>query len=426
MRRVGLPVAVCSILLLTLCTTAIIFSCNKKDAVKLQSSTVFNGEYAKDWYYSTFKKSAEWANSPQKGKKLPDWNKFSTGKLGNLDAIEFPLDEAIKEIPVIAAASYNEADKKRIAEASLSRILFIKEKNGHISVKEITYIPDLDFLRQNQADISHCSVLDPENKFTGMLEIKKWDGKGLKHGIFENGKLQRVGKPVTAAAQRTSETVCQTVQLCVWQQDCTITIVGDQIVDDVCGAWYNTGDCWDEEFCIEVDPCVVFGCDQGGGDAPDECGETDNQLEEFANSGNPTSENISIATLSSDMQSRTKEYHWKFFGVYAPIYANWEFFSNETGVQSYPNLTLSGWKFTSLTHNDIQISGQSLNWTVVCTRMNGTPTLFTTSLPGSPLVVSFAKMKLQYDMEYATDCGLIKLYKRRVNFNSEKVWNADE
>ncbi|MBA3674704.1 MAG: hypothetical protein H0W75_07065, partial [Chitinophagaceae bacterium] len=119
----------------------------------------FNTAAAKEWYYGTFKKSAEWASyysiksgttanngaiaSTEKAAKpnelkLPDWKHGVYRKVGNMEVMEFPLHKAHRSIS-IPNKSLTEGEKKKIAAASLTRIVFIK-RGENIYVREIDYI----------------------------------------------------------------------------------------------------------------------------------------------------------------------------------------------------------------------------------------------------------------------------------------------
>lgn len=414
-------------LTLTMLTTAVIvsvISCQKETSKPAENN--FDASFVKEWYYGTFKKSPEWASSNLKGKKLPDWKHPIVGKLGGYDVVEFPLVKPAKTFSIKADNSLSDADKKRTAEASLSRILFIK-KGNEILVREIDYIPDWNYLKSNAYDISKVSVVNSVNNFTGKVKTSKWDGTLLSLGMFEAGKFIKKGKMVNRPGNRTEQEECQYIEYCVWQMDCELIISGDVIVGEVCGPWYNTGECWMEEYCYETDPCVLYGygCDDDGGDPGEECADEEASLNEFADSGTPISESVSITPVSSNTTTRTKKYTWKFYGVYAAIYANYEFTSNELGVHQYPYGTPSGWKFTSLTHSDIQVSGQSLNWEVQCTRLVPSPSLYTTPVYGTGFVISWGKMKLSYDMKFTTNCGLFIINKIRKDLTSEIYWDVD-
>lgn len=415
-------------------------SCQKE--VSKQTDHTFNSSFVKEWYYGTFKKSPEWVSSPEKGKKLPVWEKGIYSKIGNLEILEYPLVKAKSRFRFLNAPNINQADLSRIAEASLNRLLFIKT-GKKIIVREINYMPDIDYLIMNNFDISHNRIDKIDNNFSGMIVTKNWMGTEIKRSVIKSGKITASIKiPLNSIAgmgNRIQSCQAGQTQVTEYARDCELHIYGDGMVTYECGPWYPTGNIWcigDEEVnqtpgCSDPSSpdcfCELIGiCEDpnGGGDIPVNCSGIEDDLENFANAGNTLSEEISTTTISSSPNTRTVNYKWRFYGVYAPIYANYEFTSQETGIHSYPNLTPSGWKFTSLTHNDINVSGQSLNWDVECQNLSSTPLLFEVPVPGAPLSYSFAKMTLDYSMKFSVNCGVITLYKSRQHV-SFKIWNVD-
>ena len=110
----------------------ILASCKKeKDSSDTSDNTKllekFDASFVKEWYYSVFKKSNEWKGSG--GKQLPYWPKGIYKKVGNLEIVEFPLMKKSKDIS-IPADGLEDYNKIRIAEASLQRIAFIRDKRG--------------------------------------------------------------------------------------------------------------------------------------------------------------------------------------------------------------------------------------------------------------------------------------------------------
>jgi len=113
----------------------------------------FNPAAVKEWWYGTFVKSAEWTSyySGQKNNKLvnskvrdksPDWNHGTYRKVGNMEIVEFPLIKGVASLLLPLNSKLTASNRKRIAEASLTRIAFIKKGDGNIIVREIDYIPD--------------------------------------------------------------------------------------------------------------------------------------------------------------------------------------------------------------------------------------------------------------------------------------------
>ena len=123
-------------LLFLIVSTLIVVSCRKTESNNEDQKEAFSEiQKAKEWYYGNFKKSAEWASSPQHGKKLPEWKMGQAGKIGNLEIIEFPLRQSKTSIPIPGINALTPADAKRIASASLTRAIIVKRKMDFISVK---------------------------------------------------------------------------------------------------------------------------------------------------------------------------------------------------------------------------------------------------------------------------------------------------
>lgn len=257
----------------------LLFSCQKEVSTSKESS-VFNAAAAKEWYYAEFKKSAEWQGSALKGKKLPEWKSGYIGKIGNSQAVEFPLVTKTKSFPINPVSenrNLSQADIMRINNASISRIVFAKSSTGKIEVREVDYIPDWNYLVKYGFDISKISLLGPNFDFSGRVLIKKWDGSIVSSLIYKDGKIIKTGKRVNGIQPIVESQTCTFMYLCIWQQDCVLTIYGDGMIANECGPWYNTGECWFEEVCNgEIDPCEEFNlvCNPGGNNENPECSMT--------------------------------------------------------------------------------------------------------------------------------------------------------
>lgn len=284
----------------------------------------FNTAAAKEWYYGTFKKSAEWASyysiksgttanngaiaSTEKAAKpnelkLPDWKHGVYRKVGNMEVMEFPLHKAHRSIS-IPNKSLTEGEKKKIAAASLTRIVFIK-RGENIYVREIDYIPEWQYLQKKKFDISDVMFGKPGNDFTGRLFIKKWGGSVLSLNLLENGKIikkGRINKSSRNSASFSTTQICEEIETCIWRQDCVNYYVADVLNETVCGDEYNTGECTTEEFCEEVEDdggcppgvsdeeclCLLYGiCDDPCGTCPpppddnNQCKMTDSEAQQL-------------------------------------------------------------------------------------------------------------------------------------------------
>lgn len=203
--------------------------------------------------------------SKSPGNKLPNWKHGIYRKVGNMEIIEFPLIKEIKSISITSVLTTEET--KRVAEASLIRIAFIKRGNK-IDVREIDYIPEWQYLQRKKFDISDVMYGKPGNDFTGRMIIKKWNETILSKRDVENGVLIKLGaKKINVRSGSVSSVPAEGEcgYDCVYQQDCTDYYYPDGMyINSNCGPWYNTGECTPRD------------CPDGGGDpcsgmTPEEC-----------------------------------------------------------------------------------------------------------------------------------------------------------
>ena len=261
----------------------VLFSCRREIAAEQENrQTDFTSAAAKEWYYATFKKSAEWQESSQKGKKLPEWNHPNVSKLGSTEFVEYPLKKAHSAYPITATdfsgKSLNVQETVRTAEASTSKIVFFKQPSGKIIVREFDYIPDWNYLNAKKFDIGNTSILGQQADFTGRVIVKNWKGDIINMAYYENGIAKMRGRKAGKSANLNPGTPidnenCHEAEFCIWQQDCDLSIYGDGMVTYECTNWYNTGECWMEYWCDEGgDPCEVagIGCHDEGRDSGDE------------------------------------------------------------------------------------------------------------------------------------------------------------
>ena len=216
----------------------------------------FNAASAKLWYYKEFVNSAEYASSKTKeqGKQIPIWKNGYYHTYSDLEIIEFPIIKEKKKFPIPNNANMTLNDRKRLANASLSRILFIKDKTGKISVREADYIPSWDYAVKKNYDISSVAYGKQGDDFTGMLIIKKYNGDYLSIRGLSNGTIDKsINLENKNEISNTSNLDgCETTTVCLFIRECIVH--GDGYEE--CTEWANT------EICMTFDDC-------GGGD---DCG----------------------------------------------------------------------------------------------------------------------------------------------------------
>jgi hypothetical protein len=238
----------------------------------------FNPAFVKEWYYGKFKKSAEWLSSNEHGKKLPDWNTGNYRKVGNIEIVDFRLGQEKRRVPITSDTSISVADKKRIAESSFTRILFIKT-GDKIEVRELQFVPEIAYLKQKNYDLSEVRLGDGKNDFTGRIITRKWNGEILSTRGLVNGKIKTVIKPIEKKNEnkKNSETLrtiqfCDEKTTCIWVITCTKT---KTISEDFCywggGGTSNTV-CLEAEVtedCTSTQECTLIEVDDDPNDPND-------------------------------------------------------------------------------------------------------------------------------------------------------------
>jgi hypothetical protein len=348
----------------------------------------FNAAVVKEWYYGTFKKMPEWAgyNSVANKMKLPDWKKGIYIKMGDKEIVEFPFVKEKSVVPITYKSNLSESEKRQIANAAISRVLFIKQKSGNIIVREMQYIPDMDYLEKHNFDISQNMIGKTDNDFSGTIVVKKWNGQETSKNILENGKIigrikiQR-NNGRSSQMNRTQACPVGSTQVDEYARDCESHLYGDGMATYDCGEWYPTGNQWcidDEDIDNNPGGCsdpssqecfceLIGGCYEdpnGGGGEEINCANVQGSLE-----GTSVSEIESSTTENETPTTRDRKYNWVIFKQ------NWNLFkfvSHEKGVHIKVN---NVWKWESLTHNTITRTGGIIGGSVACSLIDATPTL---------------------------------------------------
>jgi hypothetical protein len=409
--------------LMAMALAVVIVACQKTadDSLKVNKQSAFTAAYVKEWYYGTFKKSAEWSSSNEKGKKLPDWNHPTYGKIGGLEAIEYPLIKEKSAFAIAGSSTASPHNMRKIANASLSKIVFIKTGDNQVQVREIDYIPDWEYLQKKGFDISDVSMVKDKNDFSGRLSIKKWDGSAMPSIELSGGKITKKGtiNDNTAIASGSYSEICTTLQTCTWSQTCYYSISGDYIAELGCSEWEFAGDCTTEKFCYidnaGDDPCALYGlnCGTGGGNEDEDCSVTAQAaLTAMVNNAVVSNQTLEITTLSESAETRTKKYNWVILkGI------GWYLFSFEKGVHvktDNPNPNLR-WIWQSLDHQNIALVGIVFGGDLDYSLISATPTLGLYN----------AIQDLDFKVKYSLVCKGSP-FAREAVYNSTKPFNVND
>ena len=349
-----------------LLVTTIIFAACRKNASS--DNTSFDQMAAKEWYYGVFKKSSEWLgyNRQKNGIKLPDWRNGKYFKVGNSEFVEFPLIKAKTKMGITSKANLSAGDALKIANSSLSRIVFAKT-GGKITVREIDYVPDWDYLSSAKFDISDNYFAKMNKNFTGKLIFKTWGGVELSQNLLNNGKIVgKIDKRNIASNLRVQ--ACEDFLIIIYERNCYTVTNGDVLTTE-CTDWVET-DRWIEPVC-DTDPecegltpiecaCMLFGCNDP--DNPNGVDEAcNNSLNEFVQNNNvvESAETDNITISSSGPIERVKKYSWIFAKGTFNTGLKWK--SWETGVHKKIN---NEWRWESLTHDFTTQDGTTFGGTL--------------------------------------------------------------
>jgi hypothetical protein len=376
--------------------TFVIIACQKEAS---SPKNIFDQKAAKEWYYGTFKKTTAWAaySSVTNGKKLPDWKNGQYSKSDGMEIVEFPLIKEKKSVTITFRGQLAEADRKKIADATLSRIVFIRNAAGKIIVREVQYVPDMNYLSAHKFDISNNRIGSFDEDFSGTIVTRKWSGEEMARSILNNGKITaRFKSKLNSDSHRTESCPAGSTEVIEWARDDEMHIYGDGLITYEYGEWYPTGMTWcvGNEDIEETGGCsdpgsvdcwceLIGGCeDEGGGG--ENCSQTQNSLE-----GTPDSEIENIISENETATTRDKKYDWVIFKQNMGLY---KFVSHENGVHVKVN---NEWRWQSLTHNTITRTGGVIGGTVSCTLIEAVPTLG----------LYYASMTISYHIEASAICN---------------------
>lgn len=407
----------------------LLFSCQKEVSTSKESS-VFNAAAAKEWYYAEFKKSAEWRGSDMKGKKLPDWSSGVYKKIGNYEVVEFPLIKATKRFELMKDNSISAEDTRRIMESSVNSILFIR-KGKQIFVREVQYIPALQYFTASNFDISRNKISAIEKTFSGQIVIKKWNGAEVGRNVLVNGKIikrYKLDNVLAKGLQRTQSCQVGQLEITEWARDCEVHIYGDGMVTNECGQWYTTGNTWcvdDENGQIPAcsDPgspecfCELVGnCEDpnSGGGNQQTCQEA---ADEIFSSAHTMAEKSGIEECGNTGTTRYKCYQWKIYSVSKGLIPMYLVSKDKATQVKNGNI----WSFTSLDHQSIEKAGTEILYSVSTENVVPTSTLS----PHSGISNQVGNMHITFTVKVSVICdGLPVVFSDPTS--TSQSWHVNE
>ena len=302
-----------------------------------------------------------------------------------MEIMEFPLIRENLSYPLYFMSELSQADKNRIALASSSRVVFIKNKTGKIFIRELAIIPSYKFATSKNFNLSTLNF-GKNFDFSGIIITKKWGGFVLSNRKFNSGKSIGSFKVKILDSKNPNNNNTNDVEDdCDFQWVCVTTNQGscefehDQLIcttqpvtfctsvyvcitndDPPPGGDEPPGLC--DYISNETCECQLYGIGCGGEEPPPEGPDpTACQISaaNFAAEGSSCSTNLNEQTVSNDGFTWNKTYDWSIYtaGTYGLV-------SYEKAVLMrvfYPNW--ARWEFQTVTHETITDVGISIGGT---------------------------------------------------------------
>jgi hypothetical protein len=146
-------------------------------------------------------------------------------------------------------------------------ITFKHKQTGKIEERIVTYIPDLEYLKKHNNDISHNQINKLDGDFSGYLIYRMWDDSPEFTLKITGGKISMVYKQTKEKKKESNSIkvyVCVPMQTQHYTQMCWYTDP-ERTQGESCGPWVLTGttyfnDCHYEADPYPTDPCAYGGC----------------------------------------------------------------------------------------------------------------------------------------------------------------------
>ncbi len=314
--------------------------------------------------------SASTTSNQKPNKKTPWWGRATASKTNLFDFVEVPLFYTRKVITLISRK--DDPIDMEIAKASFDRLIVFKDKKGNIDQRIVSFIPDKDYLRKHDGDISHNKIDKLDKDFTGYLLYKNWEGKIVNKLRIINGKAKSFSKKTSAisapiklnkVASRASNTVLSSpgyqgqpgctdwytvtyTTFCYYEGDNPTPLYCD--APEITDMEYTRTECpsdpGDDEGC--ADPANFNNPECNGGGTEETCGDVEEEV-----MATPISIDVNEMPVSSSTTERVKIYEWKFL---QNAMGMWNYTSKEKGTHKKVG---SEWHWDKLEHLSIGRNG---------------------------------------------------------------------
>ena len=241
---------------------SLFFACRKSDLQKKPAEN-FDVAAAKEWWYGTFRKTAEYKKTDWTSplappetfstKKYPSWKRAISYKRGTIQIIELPLVYEANSILLPGMQGLNGTKEgERIARSAIHKLVIIKQQNGTVSVRTVTIVPMPEYAKAHHYDMSHITMEKLPTDFSGYLMVGSWDASEKNIIKMGGGKpARKVKLRKTAPLTRNGLNFSTEVEVCGWEEVphmvwvCVVVPTGDDLADEeTCqenGEWVQQG-----------------------------------------------------------------------------------------------------------------------------------------------------------------------------------------
>ena len=136
---------------------------------------------------------------------MPYWNKGISYNVGKIEIAEFPLKYMTKIVMYPGSEKYSSAEKIKVAEAVVNRLLLFKMPHGKVEVRVVSLIPSFEYAKKKGFDISGNFITRVDNEFEGWQVIRSWNETLL--GMWKISKGKRVQKVLLQARQKNASVI---------------------------------------------------------------------------------------------------------------------------------------------------------------------------------------------------------------------------
>jgi hypothetical protein len=203
--------------------------------------------------------------------RTPLWELSSNGENEDFTFVEVPLNynHRIASVIKISGENLTNAEKIEIANASFDVLMIYKNKQGVISQQVVTLIPDKNYLKKHNGDMSGNALAKLDSDFSGFLRYKDWNGEKMFLERIENGLLVKTFGLGQKIIKRTAKIIRSTqgkvMNPPMGGDNCETIEGGNYWIEDCDGIYDGDENC----HTIYIGDYLELYCIGGGGNAED-------------------------------------------------------------------------------------------------------------------------------------------------------------